>query len=105
MKTQFVPEERAGRTRVLARSRDKTRRLLWESGHTGWSGLLQRKYYPAKLKLEYRLAPGPTEWMVLFRGGRLTSTRIAEVASRIDSLLGKGVAKKIMLGATLVVYR
>jgi len=104
-KAQFVAEERIDRSRVLARSHDKRKRLLWESGHTGWSGLLQRKYYSAKLKLEYQSAPGaPTEWIVLTRGGRLTAARIAEVASRIDALLGKGAAQKILIGSTMVLY-
>lgn len=106
-KTQFVVEERIGRSRVLARSAadrmDRTKRLVWQSGFTSRTDDGQRKYYPSQLRLEWRSSGTPSQWIVLIRGGRLTAARVGKVASRIDMLLGKGVAGKVLIGVTLVV--
>jgi hypothetical protein len=96
----------AGRILVEIRSGNEMDcQLVWRSGfRTASAGVrgFGHHHVPTSLHVTDRIGMGRPGGGLL-TGGRLTNARIAQVAGRIDELLGMPVAHLVEVGKTLVV--
>lgn len=95
-----------GRVLVEVRAGNRVEsQLVWLSGYMTPSAGVRgfgHHYVPTSLYVTGRIGMGKPDGD-LFSGGRLTTARVAEVAERIDELLGLPVAHLVDIGRTLVV--
>lgn len=99
------PEDLGGKRVVLARTEDGLKALWWRTAYHRGQGR-HRTYVPTTLMLGDRTGLDGdryTQILILHRGGRITSLKLAEFTRSIDDILGAGTTANLDITKTLVV--